>query len=98
MNRTKNYEEMVSKKLQKSLKFRQSFLLSFIEDHDMAGNEALKETIRCMGLREFSDLSGLKIGHVGDFLQGRRKLKQETLNRYLKPFDLKVKLVFEKAA
>jgi hypothetical protein len=51
-----------------------------------------------MGVTEFSDISGVPRPNVQQFLKGKRKLKTETLNVYLKPFGLKIKITVEKAA
>ena len=60
--------------------------------------EALRHTIQRMGIKEFSDVSGIPSSNIVDFLNDRRRPKPETLDRYLRPFSLKIKLELEKVA
>ena len=48
-----------------------------------------------MGIKEFSEISGVRIQNISDFVNGRKNLKQETLNKYLAAFNLKSKIVVE---
>lgn len=93
MYRSNTYDEDFSKDMQ-VLIGRQTYLMCLIEDEDepMSLEEALRFFIRRMGLVEFSNLVGEKKQNVNKFLVGDRKLKRETLDKYLKPFGLKTVL------
>lgn len=98
MNRTGNFDEYLSARLQKP-SFARGYLIALTETEDPLNLEgALKRTIECMGLKEFAKLAGIPQSNVSDYVRGKRKLKFETLNTYLKPFKLRAKLVLEKAS
>jgi DNA-binding phage protein len=98
MYRTNSYDEMISEKM-KNKRFAQGYLLTLMEGEDgLSVEESLKETIRSMGITEFSAVAKVPRPNVQEFLKGKRKLKNETLNIYLKPFGLKIKITVEKAA
>jgi predicted transcriptional regulator len=83
----------------KNKRFAQGFFLALMEGEDgLSVEESLKRTIQSMGITEFSEASGVPRPNVQEFLKGKRKLKTETLNTYLKPFRLKIKIMVEKAA
>ena len=99
MRRTKNFDEKMSKHLRKNRKNAQDFIEDLMEGDDAYSPEnALKHTIKVMGIKEFSNLSDIPVPRVVEFTQGRRKLKPETLDDFLKPFGLKTKIIFEKVA
>ena len=59
-------------------------------------NEALCETIKAMGLKNFSDKSGLSIQAVSDFVAERQKWSMDKLSTHIENvFKLKVKLSVE---
>ncbi len=93
MYRSNTYDEDFSENM-KHLIARQTYLTGLIDDEDepMSIEEALRFFIRRMGLVEFSNLVGEKKQNVNKFLVGERKLKRETLDKYLKPFGLKTVL------
>ena len=64
----------------------------------LSAEDALRETISRMGVKEFSELAGVAPSNVVDFLRGKRNPKPETLDTYLRPFGLKTKIVLEKAS
>jgi antitoxin component HigA of HigAB toxin-antitoxin module len=80
--------------------FAQGFLLGLVEDEDepMEIEEALRFSINRMGVTEFSNMIGESKSNVSNFLNGTRNLKEETLNKYLVPFNLKIKKVLEELA
>ena len=98
MNRSKTYDKELSKKLRNPL-FAQNFLLSLMEGEDgLSVEEALKHTIERMGVKEFSEISDIPSSNIVDFLKNRRQPKRDTLDLYLKPFNLRIKLELEKVA
>ena len=98
MYRNSEFNEDLSNEL-RSPKFAQGFLLDLMEGEEgLSVEDALRQTIARMGVKEFCDRSGLRKQNVNDFIQGRRKLKPETLDAFLKPFRLKTRVVVEKAS
>jgi hypothetical protein len=98
MFRNKFYDEELSEELQ-DMEFAQGFLLTLMEgDEGLTLGHALKHTIERMGIKEYSKISKIPAPHVVSFIKGRRKLKPETLDAFLKPFGLKTKVVAEKAS
>jgi hypothetical protein len=99
MYRSNSYDEKISKKM-KNTEFAQEYLLSLANDEDepMEVEDALRFTINRIGVTEFANLIGESKSNVGNFLNGKRILKEETLNKYLAPFSLKVKKILEEVA
>ena len=99
MFRSGSYDETISKKLHEP-EFAQEYLLGLVNDEDnpMEIEDALRFIIQRMGVTEFARLVGEKKSNVGLFLNGSRKLKEETLNKYLTPFKLKIKKTLEEIA
>lgn len=92
MRRTKGYDKTVSDTLVKSRAARQRFLLSLVEDHGVTPEDALKEAILTMGQKEFSKIVDMSAGRIGDYIQGRRKLKFETIDTLLKSFGVRAEI------
>lgn len=99
MYRSNSYDEKISKMMQDS-EFAQEYLLALVNDEDepMEVEDALRFTIGRMGVTEFARLVGESKSNIGNFLNGKRTLKEETLNKYLAPFRLKVKKILEEVA
>ncbi len=99
MYRSESFDKYLSEKLHDP-EFAKSYFLELTNDEDepLTIEEALRTSIRAMGITEFSKLIGERKSNVANFLNGSRKLKQETLNKYLAPFNLRVKLTLEEAA
>lgn len=98
MNRGKSYDEELSQKLT-NVKFARHYIIALMEgDNGLSVEDALKNTIERMGIKEFVHLAKVPQPNVSEFLRGKRKLKPETLNEYLKPFRLKAKLILEEAS
>ena len=96
MRRTSDFDSEISQRLQKSMKFRQAYLLAYIEDDGLSVEDALRQTIGDMGVNEFSEMSGLQKQLLSAFRSGNRKLKPESLDAFLGPFGLKTKIIVEK--
>ena len=99
MNRRSEWDEMVSANLQKGPKVVAAFLTGLIEcDNNLPVEEALRDTIIVMGIKEFCDMTGVAPSNATNFVNGKRKLGLEALNSYLKPLGLKTVLVIKKAS
>lgn len=97
MNRKTEYDKDVSRKLRHP-EYAQRFMLGMLEDDEFAIDDILVVVAKIMGITEFSKFVGEKKSNVSSFVNGRRKLKEETLNKYLKPFKLKIVKVIQKVA
>ena len=99
MYRNNAYNEELAKQL-KDQEFAREYFLALVEgdEEPISIEEALRIVIPQMGVAEYSRSITKSKTDVDKFLRGERNLKRETLNEYLKPFDLVVKLVLEKAA
>ncbi len=99
MYRNNAYDKDLAKEM-KDLKFAQQYLLSLIEDEDepLSVEDALRMAIPRMGVAEFSRKIKKSKTDVDKFLRGERNLKPETLNEYLVPFRLRIKVTLEKVA
>lgn len=99
MYRNNAYDEDLAKEMQDP-EFAQQYLLNLIEDEEepMSIEDALRMTISRMGVAEFSRKIKKSKTDVDKFLRGERNLKPETLNEYLLPFNLRVKVTLEKVA
>jgi hypothetical protein len=98
MRRSNSYDENLSQKL-KNLAFAQEYLLALVDADDKNAIEiedALRLAISKMGTTDFAKLVGDDKANVDKFLKEKRILKEETLNRYLRPFGLRVKKELKK--
>ena len=94
-NRHKNFDKLVASQF-KDEEFSQFYIMNLINEEKMNLDDALRETIISMGLQSFSDKAGISIQYVSDFINKRRKLTTETINKYLeRVFNLKIKLSVE---
>jgi len=88
MNRTKNFNVVLSEKL-KNPKFAAQYLENLMEGKDgLPLEDALKITIEQMGIKEFAELVNKPSSNIDNFIKGKRNPKKETLDDYLKPFGL----------
>ena len=79
--------------------FAQGYILDLMEGEDgFSLEEALRTTIRQMGVKEFCERTQMRKQNVNDFLTEQRNLKGETLDTFLKPFGLRTRIVVEKAS
>lgn len=98
MRRTTTFNEDVSKRLRRPAYAREFIRALMEEPEGLSVEDALRHTIQIMGVKEFSELTGVPSSNLVAFIKGRRNLKTETLDQLLKPFKLKTKLVVEKAS
>ena len=98
MYRHGSYDEKLAQEL-KNLEFARGFLKSLMEGEDgLSLLDALKHTIRRMGVKEFSKVADIPEKSVSRMLSQESIPKLETLNKYCSPFGLKVGLVLEDVA
>ena len=96
MKRSKNYNEVISKKL-KDPEYAQEYLNALMEGSDGLGpEEALRDMIEVMGITDFSAFANVSKQRVEEFTSQKRTFKPATLDIFLKPLKLKTKLIFEK--
>lgn len=94
-NRNKSYDEVLAKKFENQ-EYAKGYLLNIVENEELPVDEALRETIKAMGLQRFSEKSGLSIQGVSDFVSKRQKWSTDKLTKHItQVFNLRVKLVLE---
>lgn len=76
--------------------FFKEFLFGLVdaEDQNLEHPEALRDTIRIMGASKFSKLVDMPENEIQNFIDGE-DIDRESLDRFLKPFNLRTKIVFE---
>lgn len=87
MPRSKSYNKMIAKKM-RDPEFARGVVLYSLEFGDSI-EEALRLAINSMGIKEFSDQSGIPLQSVSSFVCNRRKFGYKTLTRCLTVFGLK---------
>ncbi len=94
-NRNKSYDELLASKFE-NLEYAQGYLLNIVENEGLCVDEALRETIKAMGLKNFADKSEVSVQGVSDFVAKRHKWSVAKLTRLIeRVFHLKVKLALE---
>lgn len=92
MYRNSSYDQKLAEELQDS-DFAKMFLMGLMEGEEgLTLVQALKHTIRRMGIKEFSKKSGIPEKSISRMLGSDLIPKVETLDEYLAPFKLKTKL------
>lgn len=98
MHRHESYNEELAGELQDQ-EFAKAFLLDLIEgDEGLSPLEALRHTIRRMGVKEFSETAKIPYESVCRMLESDSTPKITTLDRYFAFFGLKVKIILEDVA
>ena len=74
--------------------FAQSYFTSLVDDPDepLSVADALRLTIKQMGITDFANLVGVSPPTIHEFAHSKLSPKPETLDRFLKPFGLKTKI------
>lgn len=90
--RSESFDQYIAEKMQDT-DYARGMLLNSIKEFDESVEEALKYTIRNMGIKEFAERADIPFQNVSDFVRGKRKLKIETLDKYLSVFELKSKII-----
>ena len=94
-NRHKSYDKVLSQKFENP-KYAQSYLINIIKKEKLPLEEALRETIKAMGLKIFAAKSGLSIQAVSDFVAKRQKWSMDKISNHVKGvFNLKTRLSVE---
>ncbi len=98
MKRSSSFDAYLSKQLE-DIAFAQGYILDLMEGEDgLSLEEALRTTIRQMGVKEFCERAQMRKQNVNDFLTEQRNLKRETIDAFLKPFGLRTRIIVEKAS
>ena len=98
MKRSRSFDAYLSKQLE-NIAFAQGYILDLMEGEDgLSLEEALRTTIRQMGVKEFCERAQMRKQNVNDFLTEQRNLKRETIDAFLKPFGLRTRIIVEKAS
>jgi CRISPR/Cas system-associated endonuclease Cas3-HD len=92
MPRSESFDKYIAEQM-KDLDFARLSLITSMEEFNDSVEEALRRTIRKMGIREFSDLANAKVQNVSAFVRGDRVLRRHTLDKYLSVFNLKSKVI-----
>ncbi|MBC6415624.1 MAG: hypothetical protein GDA46_04450 [Bdellovibrionales bacterium] len=94
-NRYKSYDKVLAQKFKNS-KYACLYLMNIIKKEKLSLEDALRETIKAMGLKSFSNKSGLSIQAVSDFVAKRKKWSMNKISNHIENvFKLKVKLSLE---
>ena len=98
MYRLSSYDRILAKELQDP-EFAREFLAGLMEGEEgLPLLDALKNTIRGMGIKEFSETSGIPQKSISRMLHCETIPKIETLDEYLAPFGLRTKIGLEEVA
>lgn len=90
MRRSKDWNSGLAEDL-RDPEFAREFLYAASEE-GVSIQQALGKVIRAMGVKEFAAKVGIASPNVLRAINPRHNLTQETLNRLLKPFGLKLGL------
>lgn len=91
-NRNKSYDEVLASKFE-NIKYAQGYLINIIESEGLALDESLRQTIKAMGLQQFSRKSNLSIQAVSDFVSKRQSWSTDKITRLIKKvFKLTTKI------
>ena len=88
--RSRDWNEGLAQDLQNPA-FAREFLMNAVEE-GVPLQQALGKVIRAMGVKEFADKIGMASPNVLRAINPRHNPTQETLNRLLGPFKLKLSL------
>lgn len=96
-NRNKDYNKILAKKFE-NMEYARGYLMNIVKREKLPIEDALCETIKAMGLKKFSDKSGLSIQAVSDFVNRRQKWSLDKISYHIKDvFNLKLKVSLEQA-
>ena len=94
--RSKSYDKKLAEKM-RDPELAKAVIIHAVENGDSI-EEALTIAITGVGIREFSDQSGIKMQNVSQFVQGKRAFGYKTLAKCLAVFGLKFAVTEDKAA
>lgn len=90
VRRNKDWNEGLARDLQDP-QFARAFLTAAVED-GVPLKTALAKVIRATGIKEFADIVGMPSPNVLRAIHPKHNPTQETLERLLKPFGLRIGL------
>ena len=94
-NRHKDFDELVAQEFE-DLEFAQAYISNLINKESLSLEDALRESIKSMGLQAFSEKAGISISYVSDFVNKRKKWSTDNLMKYTEQvFKLKIKMIIE---
>ena len=94
-NRHKDFNELVAQEF-KDLGFAQAYITNLINNENLTLEDALRESIKSMGLQAFAEKAGISISYVSDFVNKRRKWSTDNLMKYIEQvFKLKIKIIID---
>jgi len=93
MHRSNSFNERFSREM-RNPKYARAYILAHLEDKDEPWSleEILKFIARKMGTTDFADLVGERVQNIHNFIEGKRNLKRETIDKFLRPFGLQTVL------
>ena len=94
--RNKSYDKKLAEKM-RDPDLAKAVVIHAVESGDSV-EEALTIAITGMGIKEFSDKSGIKLQNVSQFVQGQRAFGYKTLTKCLAVFGLRFTVREDKAA
>ena len=94
-NRHKDFNELVAQEFE-DLGFAQAYITNLINNEGLSLEDALRESIKSMGLQAFAEEAGISIYYVSDFVNNSHKWSTDNLVKYIEQvFALKVKMSIE---
>ncbi len=94
-NRHKDFNELVAQEFE-DLGFSQAYITNLINNEGLSLEEALRESIKSMGLQAFAEKAEISISYVSDFVNKRRNWSTDNLVKYIEQvFGLKIKMIVE---
>ena len=94
-NRHKDFNELVAQEFE-DIGFSQAYITNLINNEGLSLEEALRESIKSMGLQAFADKAEISISYVSDFVNKRRNWSTDNLVKYIgQVFGLKIKMSVE---
>ena len=94
--RSESYDKMIAEKM-RDPEFARGVVLHALKSGDSV-QEALRYAIRSMGIKEFSDKSGIALQSVSSFVREAREFGFKSLTKCLAVFGLKFTVTKDKAA
>ena len=89
MRRAVNWDEFMAPYFKKK-SFRKTYLVNLIEEDGLSIEDALIESIKAMGIKEFAKLVDMAPSNVSRIIHGK-DMMLSTFKRFLKAFDLSLR-------
>jgi DNA-binding phage protein len=95
VNRHKDFNELVAAQFE-DLNFAQAYIINLINIEGLTIHQALKETIKSMGLKSFANKAGLSSQCVLDFTNNKTRLSTDSVINHLQEvFNLKTRIIID---